>query len=156
MHAVAAAGLLASGLPLAIRIAGLVAVLIHACLRRPAPVPATLTLRADGAWELGGFGPARFVLGEGTAVGPFWALLRLVQAAGAGAGATGDAGEPGVAGEMGASNAPLGRLTATSVTVLLLRDQLPEAEWRTLSAVVNRVRPARAARRSDDSRPEST
>ncbi|MBN1238449.1 MAG: hypothetical protein JXB36_08095 [Gammaproteobacteria bacterium] len=125
MHAVAAAGLLASGLPLPIRLAGLGAVLLHALLRRPPRVPATLTLRVDGDWELGGFGAARFVLEEGTAAGPFWVLLELGPAASAG-------------GPDGARGGP-----AASVRILLLRDQLPDAEWRALSAAVGRVRPAR-------------
>jgi hypothetical protein len=109
VHAVAAAGLLASGLPVAVKLAGVAAALAHAVARRPAPPPSTVLCFPDGAWALPDDGGARLVLTEGTSVGPFWVSLRLAS-------------------------------DTVSVSVLLLRDQLPAADWRALRAQVGRAR----------------
>src|SRR5690606_5461739 len=110
----AAAGLALSGLPVWVKLGGVAAALLHALLCSPGPPPAAVLLFPDGAWALRRKGAARFVPAHGAESGPFWIVLRLAPDAGAG-----------------------GR----GATVLLLRDQMPVAEWRAMCAAVGRARP---------------
>lgn len=101
MHALALAGLLASGLSAALKLGGLLVLVAHA-QRIPRAAPRILR-RADGSWAVPERGLHALALGEGTSIGAFWALLRL----------DGDGG---------------------GVSVLLLKDQLPDETWRALRA----------------------
>jgi hypothetical protein len=77
VHLLAVLGLISSALPAPLALAGLAALLAHARLRRLSPAPAVLRRGADGRWALPARGLHDLALGSGTAVGPFWAQLRL-------------------------------------------------------------------------------
>lgn len=77
MHAVAAAGVVASALPTAADLAAVAALILHAVVRRPPPPPRVLLRHPDGRWSLTERASLRLALGEGTSAGPFWVLLRL-------------------------------------------------------------------------------
>ncbi|HEU4617689.1 MAG TPA: hypothetical protein VFV10_06580 [Gammaproteobacteria bacterium] len=76
VHALAAAGVLASALPRAYALLALAGLLVHALLGRP-PASRCLELRADGSWAVPGASGLSLV--EGTAVGPFWIRLKLAR-----------------------------------------------------------------------------
>jgi hypothetical protein len=79
VHALAAAGLIASALPRSVAALALGALLVHARLRRPRP-PEPIELRAGGRWAVSGARLGGLTLAEGTAVGPFWVRLELAGA----------------------------------------------------------------------------
>jgi hypothetical protein len=78
LHAVLGIALAATAVPAWAKVAGFVALILHAALARPAAAPA-LVWRADGAVELG---TDAYGLDGATTYTDSWVLLRLTSAAG--------------------------------------------------------------------------
>ncbi|HEX7081896.1 MAG TPA: protein YgfX [Gammaproteobacteria bacterium] len=76
VHALAVAGVAASGIGWPVKLGAVAAVLAHAAARR-VPRPSRIVRTADGAWALPDRGLDGLELRPGTAVAPFWVSLRL-------------------------------------------------------------------------------
>jgi hypothetical protein len=111
VHALAAAGVLASALPHSVAAVVLAVLLAHSRWGRPGPA-GPLDLFASGRWAVPGTSRTGLTLAEGTAVGPFWIKLVLV----------------------GPVHAP----RSPRLACLLLRDQLDADTWRALQAELRR------------------
>jgi hypothetical protein len=77
LHALLAVAALLVGWPWPVRAAWILAVLIHAALRRPRATPSLLIVGADGSWQIPEWGHETLPLARGSVLTPLGLALHL-------------------------------------------------------------------------------